>query len=151
MLGKTPLHLPTALTTAFRRVWPAAVLLGFLAWGWRAQNLFSSIPSYGDTLVFTWALSWYGDAIPAHQSIAVYPLAFYPGGWPYAEDFFMLLALLPLHWIGGAAFAYNVATLLTFIVAFLGTYKLGRQFVGQAGATVAALLFTFWSLDSHPQ
>jgi hypothetical protein len=146
VLGKLRLTLPIGLVTALKRVWPGAVLLAFLAWGWRAQDLFHSIPSYGDTLVFTWALSWYGDAIPAHQSIAVYPLAFYPGGWPYAEDFFMLLAALPLHWIGGAAFAYNVAVLLTFLVAFLGAYKLGRRFVGQLGATVTAVLFTFWSL-----
>jgi hypothetical protein len=146
VLDKLHLRLPAALVSAIGRLWPAAVLLAFLAWGWRALDWFHSIPSYGDTLVFTWALSWYGDAIPAHQSIAVYPLAFYPGGWPYAEDFFMILALLPLYWIGGAAFAYNVATLVTFVAAFAGAYKLGRLFVGRAGATVAALLFSFWGL-----
>jgi hypothetical protein len=146
MLRKSRLRLPAGMTGFFRRAWPAAFLLFFLGWGWRAQNILRSIPSYGDTLVFTWALSWYGDAIPAHQSISVYPLAFYPGGWPYAEDYFMLLALLPLYWVGGAAFAYNVATLLTFVIAFAGAYKLGRRFVGRGAAAVVAVLFTFWSL-----
>jgi hypothetical protein len=120
------------------------VLLGFLAWGWRGQDLLHSIPGYGDALQLMWALSWYGEALPAGQSIRVYPLAFYPGGWPYRESIYMFLALLPLHWVGGPAFAYNVAVLLTFGAAFVGAYLLARQLVGRGASTVAALLFAFW-------
>jgi hypothetical protein len=91
-----------------------------------------------------WALSWYGDAVRSGHSIAVYPLAFYPGGWHYAENLLMLLALLPLHWLGGPAFAYNVGILATFVVAFAGAYKLGRRFLERGPATIAALLISFW-------
>jgi hypothetical protein len=115
-----------------------------LVWGWRGQDFLHSIPHYGDTLEMMWALSWYGDAIRSGQSIAVFPLAFYPSGWHYAENLIMLLALLPLHWIGGPAFAYNVGILSTFIVAFVGGYKLARRFMGRGPATIAALLISFW-------
>jgi hypothetical protein len=135
---------PPALLNLLNRLWPAAVLGVMLVWGWTRQDLFRSIPHYGDTLEMMWALSWYGDAIRAGNSIALYPLAFYPGGWHYAENLVMLLALMPLHWIGGPAFAYNVSALLTFVVAFLGTYKLARGFVGRGPATIASLLVSFW-------
>ena len=47
--------------------------------------------------------------------------------------------------MGGAAFAYNVATLLSFFAAFAGMFRLARQFSKSILlATAAALLFTFW-------
>ena len=52
--------------------------------------------------------------------------------------------MLPLHWIAGAAFAYQVAVLLTFVLAFGGTLALAGRFMGRLGATVVALLYTFW-------
>ena len=69
----------------------------------------------------------------------------------------MLLATMPLYWLGGPAFAYNVTVLLTFVVAFAGSYKLARLFfdpLGPSGhfqgsvlpATVAAVLISFWGL-----
>jgi hypothetical protein len=133
-----------ALLNVSSRAWPAAALAAMLVWGWKGQDLLHSIPHYGDTLEMMWALSWYGDAIRAGHSIAVYPQAFYPGGWHYAENLVMLLALLPLQWIGGPAFAYNIGVLLSFIVAFLGSYKLAREFLGRGPATIASLLISFW-------
>ena len=56
-----------------------------------------------------------------------------------------MLALAPLYKLGGAAFAYNVACLLSFFVAFAGMLRLARQFsTATLFATVAALFFTFW-------
>jgi hypothetical protein len=135
---------PPAVLNLFKRAWPVVVLAAMLVWGWRGQDFLHSIPYYGDTLEMMWALSWYGDAIRTGHSIAVYPLAFYPSGWHYAENLVMLLALLPLHWIAGPAFAYNIGVLATFVVAFAGAYKLARRFVGRGAATIAALLISFW-------
>lgn len=129
-----------------RRFWPWALLAGFLLWGWHNLNLLHSVPNYGDTLEFTWVLSWYGDALRSGQSIAVYPLAFYPAGWYYSQNLLMLLAMLPLVWLGGAVFAYNVIVLLTFAGGFAGAYRLARRFLDRFSATVAALLITFWGL-----
>ena len=96
-----------------------------------------------------WGISWYGDALRTGVDPAIYPLAFYPGGWQLATfgqsvGPALFLAMLPLHWIAGAAFAYQIAVLLTFALAFGGTLALAGRFVDRLGATVAALLYTFW-------
>ena len=57
----------------------------------------------------------------------------------------MMLALVPLYKLGGAAFAYNTACLLASLVAFAGMLRLARRFsTSTLFATVAALLFAFW-------
>jgi hypothetical protein len=118
-----------------------------LAWGWRTTDLLHTIPSYGDVLEGLWALLWYDDALRLGQSSALYRLAFHPIGLHVAtyawgpSNFFLLI---PLYRIGGAAFAYNIATLITITLAFAGTYLLARRFLSLLGATVAALLYAFW-------
>lgn len=131
------------VANALHRYWPALLLAALLAWGWQHMSLAHSVSSYGDTMEFMWVLSWYGDALRSGQSIAVYPLAFYPAGWYYAENLLMLVAMLPLVWIGGAALAYNVVVLVSFVAAFAGGYLLARRFLAQLPATVAAVLITF--------
>ncbi|MCU0502826.1 MAG: hypothetical protein MUC51_13870, partial [Anaerolineae bacterium] len=137
------------LSSVVNRLAPWAVFAALLVWGWRGQNLFHDIPTYGDVLELMWGISWYGDALRAGVDPAVYPLAFYPGGWQLATfgqsvGPALFLAMLPLHWIAGAAFAYQVAVLLTFVLAFGGTLALAGRFMGRLGATVVALLYTFW-------
>ena len=94
------------------RLAPWAAFAALLVWGWRGQNLFHDIPTYGDVLELMWGISWYGDALRTGVDPAVYPLAFYPGGWQLATfgqsvGPALFLAMLPLHWIAGAAFAYQ--------------------------------------------
>lgn len=126
------------------RIGPLVFLAGFLMWGWRNLDVFTGVPNYGDTLEFTWAISWYGERLRVGESIALYPLAFFPGGWRYSQNLYLLLAIQPLNWLGGAAFAYNAFVVLTFVAAFAGSFKLAREFVGRPEATVAAILITFW-------
>jgi len=126
---------------------PWIVFAALLVWGWHAQDFAHSLPNYGDTLEFTWALSWYSDALRSALNPIYAPAAFHPVGWDlttYATGFLLLPALLPLHRLGGAAFAYNSAVLLTFVLAFGGMLALARRSLGRLGATVAALLYTFW-------
>ena len=92
-------------------------------------------------------MRWYDGALRGQHGFLLYPLAFYPTGWhvaTFAGGPFLFVVLLPLYWLGGAAFAYNVVTLLTFLVSFAGMLKLARLFVPPLAATLAALLFTFW-------
>jgi hypothetical protein len=129
------------------RTAPWLCCIGLLVWGWRAYDLAHSIPAYWDVMEVLWATQWYGDALRLHYNVSLYPLLFHPLGWhvaTYAGGPFMFLLLLPLYWLGGAALAYNVVTLATFVVAFAGSYTLARRFVDRLPATVAALLFTFW-------
>ncbi len=119
-----------------------------LAWGWHAVDLLHEVPAYGDVLEGLWALLWYADSLRTGQSPAFYALLFHPGGWyvaTYAWGPLNFLLLMPLYAIGGAAFAYNAATLISFGLAFGGSLLLAQRFLSRSGATVAALLFTFWS------
>ena len=126
---------------------PWLLFAGILIWGWRTTDLFQTVPSYGDVLEGLWATTWYAETLSAGRSSAVYPQAFFPAGWHVATyawgpaNFFLLL---PLYAIGGAAFAYNVATLITFGLAFAGMLALADRFVSRLAATVVALLYTFW-------
>lgn len=118
-----------------------------LAWGWQRQDLIRSVPNYGDILELTWALSWYSDALQQGLNPLHAPTAFYPIGWnltTYATGFLFLPVLLPLYRLGGAAFAYNVGVLLTFVLAFGGMLVLARRYMGWFGAAIAASLYTFW-------
>jgi hypothetical protein len=57
----------------------------------------------------------------------------------------MFIGLMPFYRVGGAVFAYNVAVLLSFFVAFAGMYRLARELKRSIlSATLASLLFTFW-------
>ena len=124
--------------------------LGFvvlLLTGWRVWDLAHALPAYDDVLEVLWTLRWYDGALRGQHDFLLYPLAFYPTGWhvaTFAGGPFLFVVLLPLYWLGGAAFAYNVVTLLTFLVSFAGMLKLARLFVPTLAATLAALLFTFW-------
>jgi hypothetical protein len=138
---------PRPLADWLAQAAPWLLFLAILAWGWRAWDLVHAVPAYEDTLEVLWIARWYADALHGLHGVRLYPLTFYPAGWhitTYGEGPSMLLLLLPLYWLGGAAFAYNVAVLLTFVLAFAGMLRLARPLVGNFGATIAALLFTFW-------
>jgi hypothetical protein len=127
---------------------PWLAFLGIMLLGWHRTNLLHMVPSaYGDVLEGTWATMWLGDSLLHGTNPSLYPLAFHPVGWPvitYAWGPANFLLLIPLYWLGGAAFAYNVATIAGFLVAFSGTYLLARRFLPRFPATVSALLFTVW-------
>jgi len=130
-----------------QRVTPYLLFAALFASGWRAWDFFRAVPSYEDVLEVVWTIAWYNGAIRGLHSAAVNPLAFFPSGWQvasYSEGPVMFLLLLPLSWLGGEAFAYNIALLLAFLIGFLGARKLASRLLGPWPAVVAALLFTFW-------
>jgi hypothetical protein len=154
------------------RAWPYALFTALLLYGWRNWRLTTSLPGYNDTLEIVWVLRWYADALRGLHGWATYPLAFFPAGWhvaSYGQGLGMYLPLLPLYWLGGAAFAYNVVALFSFPLAFAGMYQLagrftfvhreeslrtGTAFRARLPAAIAALLFTFWGfrwfrIDGH--
>jgi hypothetical protein len=128
---------------------PWLPLAALLAWGfWGLRDLAGSVPAYADVLELTWAVSWYQQALRLGHSPLLYPLAFYPAGWhvaTFAAGPSVIAVMLPLDLLGGPAFAYNVAALLTFVVAYAGAYLLARRFLQWPAATLAAVLFAFCS------
>ncbi len=138
---------PTVADHLGHRVLPYLGFVALLLAGWRVWNLFHALPAYDDVLEVLWMMRWYDSALRGQHDLLVYPLAFYPEGWrvtTYAGGPFLFLVLLPLYWLGGAAFAYNVTTLLALFASFVGMLRLARLFVPALPATLAALLFTFW-------
>jgi hypothetical protein len=132
-----------------RLIIPWGLFFVFLLSGWRMDDLFHTVPAYGDILEFLWGTLWYDKAFTQHISPFFYPLVFYPAGWQVsasanAPAVFMIL--LPFYYFGGAAFAYNVVALLALFVAFAGMYRFARCLTTAFPATIAALLFTFWGM-----
>jgi hypothetical protein len=137
-----------------QRLRPAALaLLPWVAFavlfaiGWRAWNLTRALPAYDDVLEIVWTTRWFAEALAGQHGVLLYPNLFYPAGWhvaTYAGGPALLAVLLPLYWLGGAAFAYNVAVVLTFVVAFAGTRHMARMRLAPLAAVVVALLYTYW-------
>jgi hypothetical protein len=135
---------PSAL---LRWVAPWAAFAGLFLYGWRAFDLWHTLPAYEDVLEVTWLVGWYNDALHGLHGFQLYPLIFYPLGWhvaTFGEGMALFALLVPLSWLGGVAFAYNVTVLLTFIVSFAGARKLAASLAPGFPAVVAALLYTFW-------
>jgi hypothetical protein len=126
---------------------PWIVFIALLAWGWRVYDMFHAIPYYGDVLEVVWGIAWYGDHLLDGQ-LFYFPRIFQPEGWQVAVFGYgpgMFIPLLPLYKLGGAAFAYNAAVLVSFFIAFAGMHNLARRVAcPSSGATLASLLFTFW-------
>jgi hypothetical protein len=130
-----------------RHVAPWAAFGLLLLWGWRVSDLAHALPTYDDVLEVVWITSWYDAALRGLHGAQLFPLIFFPAGWhvaTYAGGPALLLGLLPLNWLGGPAFAYNVLALITFIVSFAGMRRLASGFLGALATTVTALLYTFW-------
>lgn len=124
---------------------PWLCFLAMLAWRWQTE-LFTHLPSYGDVLEVIWGMQWYADALTQTAYPVYTPLLFHPNGWYIASFGYtptILLALVPLYWLGGAAFAYNMACLLSFGVVFAGSLRLVRLYAPVWVATAAALVVTF--------
>jgi hypothetical protein len=146
------LALPPVLVStqqSLQKHWPAFGFFILLTYQWHNINLGETIPAYGDALEVIWGLNWFAEHFP-HPGWTVYPLAFYPLGWQittfaFSPTFFILL--LPLVWMGGAAFAYNMAALLGGVIGFTGMYRLCYSVVKERGsAFAAAAVWTFWPL-----
>ncbi len=113
----------------------------------------------GDPLFITWGLWWNAHAMPLSPGWWNPPI-FYPmsGALALSDH---LLGLAPLtsavQWVGGSpVLAYNIAFLLSFVLAGFCTFLLCRELTGRADvAFVAGLLFAFnpfrWSMVSHLQ
>ncbi|MGH2537481.1 MAG: hypothetical protein ACRDHL_08820, partial [Candidatus Promineifilaceae bacterium] len=131
-----------------KRLGPWLLFFGLLFWRWHAP-LFTTIPGYGDALEVAWGIRWYATALTTPGvALGFYANAFYPEGWQVATFAYgpaLLLPLAGLSGLGGVAFAYNAGAILTQIIAFAGTLRLGRLFTGSLlVATLVALLYTFW-------
>ena len=113
----------------------------------------------GDPLFLTWGLWWNARTVPL-TTAWWNPPAFFPmtGALALSDH---LLGLVPMtssvQWLGGSpVLAYNVAFLLSFLLAGFCTFLLCRELTGRADvAFVAGLLFAFnpyrWSMVSHLQ
>jgi hypothetical protein len=128
------------------RVLPWVLFGLFMVWAWGARDPFHTLPAYGDALEPVGAASWIGEAIATGRDPLVYPLNYYPEGWRIASHstgYFLYLALAPVAWVAGSAFAVNLFTVLGCVLAFAGALLLARRFLPAFPATVVALAFAF--------
>jgi hypothetical protein len=135
------------LTLIASHVFPWALFWAFLLWGWRVRNLFRDVPYYGDVLEVLWGTKWYADNWLHGGDTTFYPSIFHPIGWQvgtFAHSPALFLFLAPLSWLGGVAFAYNIALIISFGIAFAGMYRLARgTHFSFILAALVSVLFTF--------
>ena len=108
----------------------------------------------------SWVLAWGADRLVHGLSGFWSPPIFYP--YPnvlaYSENLLGIAVLVaPFHWASGnPVLTYNIALLLSFVVAGVSAYALARELTGsRAAALVAALGFAFapyrWAQLTHLQ
>ncbi|MGE0450967.1 MAG: hypothetical protein AB7Q29_15450 [Vicinamibacterales bacterium] len=107
-----------------------------------------------------WVLAWGAQRLPHGLQGFWTPPFYYPyqDTLAYSENLLgITLFVAPVQWIGGnPTLTYNVAFLLSFIVAGVGAYLLARELTGsRAAAAVAACGFAFgpyrWAQMTHLQ
>jgi len=117
-------------------------------WGYRVRNIFTDIPAYGDALEVLWGAQWYRDAIFRWHSTPFFTsIVFHPVGWhttTLAHTPALFLSSLPLSWMGGIAFSYNILVILAVAVSFAGMVRFSRLYVSPFLSVVVSLAFAFW-------
>lgn len=127
------------------------VLAGFAAFTvvftWPvAGRLTAAIPAgLADPLLNAWTLSWGAERLGHGLQGFWTPPAFYPyhGTLAYSENLLGIAVLVaPLHWIArNPVLTYNIAFLLSFVIAAAGMYLLARELTGRRDAAVVAAAF----------
>ncbi len=102
----------------------------------------------GDNIYFVWMIGWMKKALfELHVNPFNVWFLNYPEGWnmAYTEITPVMLALaLPFSFVGGPTFAYNMALLLTFVLAGLGMFWWIRQLTGRMDAAlIAGTIYAF--------
>lgn len=129
-----------------RHVLPALFFIGLvLAVNYPlALNLNSHVVgrSFDDTFEVIWQLSAIEKAVlRTHTNPFFSPDVFFPQGWytaSGAQPPWYLLLLTPLTVVAGPVFAFNIATLATFVLAGFGTYRFVARLVGRRSAGIIA-------------
>lgn len=102
----------------------------------------------GDPLLNTWTLAWDADRLRhGLQGLWDAPIFYpYPNTLAYSEHLLGIAVLTaPVQWLSGnAVFTYNVAFLLSYVLAGAGMYLLTASLTGnRLAAVVAAVAFAF--------
>lgn len=129
---------------------PWLIFAVYTVWWWRTNNIFVSVPDYGDVLEVLWGTEWFAAVLNGSYEAPrfLHHLTYYPEGWhitTFAHGLGTFILLYPFYLAGGAAFAYNGAGVLTTFVAFAGMFRLSQRYLGRLAAFIAALTFAFWS------
>mgnify|MGYP006904089554 FL=1 len=130
------------------RLLPGAILIIFLTYYWRINNLATLIPAYGDVLEALWGIDWLLNGFRNHSADLLFdPNVFMPEGWSTVTFAFgpgLFVLALPIAAATNIAVALNVLHLASFFIAFFGAYLMGRLVVGRPIACLIALLYLLW-------
>ena len=113
------------------------------------REMTRGLPSdLGDPLLNTWTLAWDADRLRhGLQGLWDAPIFYpYPNTLAYSEHLLGIAVLTaPVQWLSGnAVFTYNVAFLLSYVLAGAGMYLLTASLTGnRLAAVVAAVAFAF--------
>ncbi|MEM7799499.1 MAG: hypothetical protein AAF633_09935 [Chloroflexota bacterium] len=130
--------------------WGAFLL--FFAFYWRIYDLFGTIPAYEDALEVIWGILWYNDVLLAGANPFYYRLIFHPEGWQtglLAHTPLLFLIAQPFYLIGGAIFAYNILSILPFVIGYAAALRFFRPYELTRVVQIAvSLAFVFVSARS---
>ena len=120
-----------------------------LAWVWRLDDFFTTIPAFGDNLESVWTIDWWYQSLAVNgESPAFTGAVFHPEGWQTSSQSYgplLLLSTIPLTFLGGVGFAYNAMVLMLTALTFAGVYRLARILETPIWLSIlAGLLMTFW-------
>ena len=125
-------ELPNRGASAVRiveRLFPWLIFAAFMLWAVGGRNLTRTLPGYGDAVETVFGVTWLDETIMQGRSPFVLPLNYFPEGWRVASHVTGMpfhALLWPFDPLGGAAFAANLAILLSCLLAFAGTYLLSH-------------------------
>ncbi len=102
----------------------------------------------GDNIYFIWLIRWYNQALfSLHTSPFFNANLNFPAGWNLASTDTVpaiMLYAVPLSWLGGATWAYNLALLLGYILSGWIMFLWLREMTGSTWAgLVGGTLFAF--------